>query len=223
MKSIAVVSNKRDAGKTITAINLAFGLCKNQKDVLLVDADEHGKINFYLGARDRNTLHDALTGKINLAQAIYLHPAGVRIVPSVMNNYNEHTINIRDAINDLKDRAKVVVVNAPIENANLKNVLEASDEVLFVTESNVNSIKYINELMRKVNADGKTILGLVLTKAGTEDYSAYAAKLTGFPVLAVIPKEDSVVKSLESKTPLIMIEGESMASAEYEKLAFLFS
>jgi len=62
MKSIAVVSNRRNSGKTVTQSILLWHETKWER-CNLIDADEQAKINFYLGARERNTFDDVLKGK----------------------------------------------------------------------------------------------------------------------------------------------------------------
>ncbi len=223
MKSIAVVSNRRNSGKTTTAVNLAIGISQNGKDVILVDADEHAKINYYLGAKDRNTLDHVLRGQKDIMEALYLHPSGIRIVPSIINKYSEHKMHIRGPIEDLKTKTNVVIINAPIEEVNLNKVLDASDEVLFVCPSEPYSIKNINETIKNVHAKGKTIVGLVLTRKGSRDYSAEAHKLTGVPILSSISEDSHIDLAIKHNSPLILMKNKSKAAKDYEKLAKFFT
>lgn len=223
MKSIAVVSNRRNSGKTTTAINLAIGISQNGKDVILVDADEHAKINYYLGAKDRNLLDHVLRGEKDVMEALYLHPSGIRIVPSIINKYREHKIHIRTPIEDLKTKTDIIVINAPVEELNLNKVLDATDEVLFVCPAEPYSIKDINETIRKVHAKGKTVVGLVLTRKGKLDYSNEAHKLTGIPILSSISEDNYVDLAIKQNAPLILLKNKSKAAKDYEKLAKFFT
>ncbi|MDP2749222.1 MAG: AAA family ATPase [Nanoarchaeota archaeon] len=223
MKAIAIVSNKRNSGKTTTAINLAFGIANIGKDTILIDADEHAKINFYLGPRERNTLDEVLSGKRDIIEATYLHPSGIRIIPSILNRYDKHKVHIKDIIDELKTKTKVLVINSPVEYKNMDMVLHASDEVLLVSLADKYSIKSLKELSEKIESDGKNIIGIVLTKNGKEDYSEYVEKLTGHPVLSVIPEDIKFNQALEQKTPLILMPDKNKAIKSYEKLANMFA
>ncbi len=222
MKTLAVVSSRRNSGKTVTAINLAIGLNNNGRNTILLDADEQAKINFYLGHKERNTLNDVLNGKKDIIEALYLHPTGIRIVPSVINSYKTHTLHIKKPLGELKRMSDIIVVNAPVEYENLKKVLEASDEVLFVSAAEHYALRETKELIDKVDKEDKTILGMVLTKANNVDYSNAAAKFTGKPVLAIIPEDNTIRDSINKKVPLLFAGRKSKALKEYDKLTKLF-
>src|SRR3989338_4734544 len=83
-KFIAIASGKGGVGKTTTALNLGTALSNFGKDVVVVDANlSTPHISLHLGSpKLRVTLNDSLKGIVNIKDTAYLHPSGVRIIPS---------------------------------------------------------------------------------------------------------------------------------------------
>jgi len=73
LKTIAVINNKGGVGKTTTAVNVAAGLARRGRSVLLVDLDSQGSASLSLG-EDRNDLApsvaDALYDRVAIEEAI---------------------------------------------------------------------------------------------------------------------------------------------------------
>jgi septum site-determining protein MinD len=81
---IAVISGKGGVGKTTTAINLGTALNKFGKDVIIVDANlTTPNVGLHLGAPIVPVnLNHVLLGKAKVADAVYEHESGTKIVPS---------------------------------------------------------------------------------------------------------------------------------------------
>ena len=60
MKIISIVNPKGGAGKTVSAINIAYALKNKEKKVLLIDTDPRGAIASYLNIKNDNTIFEAL-------------------------------------------------------------------------------------------------------------------------------------------------------------------
>ena len=60
MKIISIVNPKGGAGKTVSAINIAYALKNKGKKVLLIDTDPRGAIASYLNIKKDNTIFEAL-------------------------------------------------------------------------------------------------------------------------------------------------------------------
>ena len=60
MKTIAVVIPKGGAGKTVSAINIAYALQRNNKKVLLIDTDPSCSIETYFNIENENNLHELI-------------------------------------------------------------------------------------------------------------------------------------------------------------------
>lgn len=60
MKIISIVNPKGGAGKTVTAVNVAYALKNREKKVLLIDTDPRGAIATYLAIENKNTILEAI-------------------------------------------------------------------------------------------------------------------------------------------------------------------
>jgi len=60
MKVISIVNPKGGAGKTVTAVNLAYAMSLKGKKVLLIDTDPRNSISTYLNLKNDNTIFDLI-------------------------------------------------------------------------------------------------------------------------------------------------------------------
>lgn len=70
MRTICLINNKGGVAKTTTAINLAAGLSRKDRKVLLIDLDPQSNVDLSLQGGAEYTILDVLTGKIGLNEAI---------------------------------------------------------------------------------------------------------------------------------------------------------
>lgn len=80
---ITVTSGKGGVGKTNVVANLAVGLARVGKRVLVLDADLGlGNIDVLLGLVPRYTLEHVLCGSCHLSDIIIQGPAGIQVLPA---------------------------------------------------------------------------------------------------------------------------------------------
>ena len=70
MRKICVINQKGGVGKTTTALNLAAGLSRFDKKVLLVDLDPHSNIALSMNVESSYTSYDYLFDGIILSECI---------------------------------------------------------------------------------------------------------------------------------------------------------
>ncbi len=71
MRRIAVAMAKGGVGKTTTAVNLAHGLARLGRKVLIVDSDTQGQVAKFLGVKPRYGLYEFITGKDEKGTTMY--------------------------------------------------------------------------------------------------------------------------------------------------------
>jgi chromosome partitioning protein len=85
MRAIVVSNFKGGVGKTTTAVNLAHGLTRLGKRVLLVDADPQGNATKSLGVSGAVTLYEVLVQDRNATDAICHARDGLDMIPGNRN------------------------------------------------------------------------------------------------------------------------------------------
>lgn len=80
---ICVVSGKGGVGKSNLSVNVSIELSKQNKRVLVMDADLGlANIDILLGLRVKKTMADVLDGKSDINDILLTGPAGIKIIPS---------------------------------------------------------------------------------------------------------------------------------------------
>lgn len=85
MRKICIFNYKGGVGKTTTAINLAAGLSRQDRRVLLVDLDPQGNIDASLKVNSEYDLYDAITKKLPLQTCIVNVAKNLDIITSKEN------------------------------------------------------------------------------------------------------------------------------------------
>jgi flagellar biosynthesis protein FlhG len=80
---VAVTSGKGGVGKSNIVVNLGLALARQGLKVLLIDADLGlANLDILLGLTPRFTIHEVLSHRQPLAEAIVPGPEGVKILPA---------------------------------------------------------------------------------------------------------------------------------------------
>ena len=194
-KIISVANQKGGVGKTTTALNIAAGLVKVEKRVLLIDFDPQGNLSQYLGYEpdDRPTIGDlmsrAVTGTATpLTDAIRRSPEGIDYIPSNISlssaDFFLITAMSREQVlkKVLSDPAVqaydyVIIDCLPSLGILLVNALAASDSILIPVQAQKFALDGLDLLlgiykMVKSNINpGLQIDGVLLTMADNTNMS----------------------------------------------------
>jgi len=232
VRIIGVVSGKGGVGKTTVVANLGATLSNNfKKDVIIVDCNiTTSHLGLYIGMYYCPvTLNDVLSGRAEIKTAIYEHLSGLRLIPASLSLEDLKGVDItklRDALNKLTSifgKTDIILLDAaPGLGREALATLKASDEVIFVTTPYVPSIVDIIKCKQIAEESNVKSLGIVLNMAFKEKHELTVKEveeLTELPVIATIPFDKEVLRSLSIRVPVVLLNEKSRASKEIIKLA----
>ena len=236
---ITVMIRKGGSAKTTTAINLAKGLAKQGKRVLLIDADSQGNVGMALGiAEDEQNLAGVLGGKVKLTEAIK-ETAGLYLLMSG-SNLSEYEARLTAQVNlyafkmifdTLRPMYDFIVIDTPPSDGVItRNALVASDYALIPAQAQTLAVKGIGQAidlvqtMTQVNPNLK-LLGVLPTmvQANTNVGNTFLTYMKNFYADYLLPYPIPLtIKASESQLagiPLVDYAESSSASQAYTDLA----
>ncbi len=232
---ISIFSAKGGVGKTAISSNLSFALAsKFRRNVALVDCNiSTPHLALCLGIyHPKLTLNDYLRGEITLDQAVttstinYTIPEGMKFVPAAIelnDVIKTSPEQFKAALNDVFHDSEIVFLDAaPGLGREALLSLKVSDEVLFVATPHIPSVIDVTKSLRLVQRVGAKPLGVVLNRVRSRKYEIgrqEAEQILDLPILGVIPEDESVLKSMNSKIPVVMSDGNLPVSQAFFELA----
>tara|TARA_Y100000310_G_C20629010_1_gene787555 strand:+ start:528 stop:1277 length:750 start_codon:yes stop_codon:yes gene_type:complete len=226
-RSVGIVSGKGGVAKTTTAINLAAAMAYFGRDVVLVDGNlSTPNVGLHLGVNSVPiNLHDVLKGKNAITEAVYMHPAGIKIIPAGLSLGDFSGVDPRklgEALPALDGLTDLVIVDGAAGLGNeCFSVIEAVDDILIVAHPELPALTDALKTIKVAEKMGKNVKGVVLTRAGNNyDLSVKAVEdLLEKRVLAVIPDDRSMRESLIKKDAVVFTHPKSKGAVAYKKLA----
>lgn len=226
---IAIASGKGGVGKTTTTVNLGAALTQFNKNIIIVDANlTTPNIGLHLGMHGpMTTLNDVLEKKASIVDAIHVHtPSGMRIIPAAMNLSHLKTTKpdrLWDVVLDLFGSADIVLLDTPAGlEKGAKSVLEVGEEVLIVTNPELPAVTDALKTTRIACQSGARVIGAVVNKVRKEHGEMRKDLIEStldLPVIAMIPHDDEVRKSIRLKGPVVLRKPNSPATRAFKKLA----
>ncbi len=221
---IGIVSGKGGTGKTMVATNLALSLRQMNKEVTLIDADTTAaNVGLRLGQYSfENEIQDVLEGKVKPKEAVYELDSGLKLMPSSIS-YEEVLIDNKGLKRILRSMRGTIIVDSPpgmCEDA--LSVMRACDEVLIVANPEIPTITNVLKLIKIAKDIGKDVVGIVLNRVEGKKYELTPSEveiMCEAPVLAKVPEDINVKKSLFETQPLLTYDPISPSSVEIRKLA----
>lgn len=198
-KVIAIANQKGGVGKTTTSINLATGLSKKGKTVLLIDLDPQGNSSKGLGCeigRKDITIRDAMIKIVN-KEEIYIDYGiiktnGVSLMPSnplfseMDVRFNAMPLGrervLKKYVDKVRDSYDYIIIDcAPALNTTTMNALVAADEVIIPTEADEFACMGIGQILSFIqqlvlegyNPNLKVAGILFVKKKNTKIYNKY--------------------------------------------------
>ncbi len=191
-KVIAVANQKGGVGKTAIASNLGVGLARNDKKVLVIDADPQGNLTSSLGVDNAdemdNTLASFIEREINEEQVdpefyILHNNEGVDLMPCniklagmdymIMNALSrEHLLSA--FVEDVRDTYDYILIDcSPSLNLVTINVLTAADSVIIPVEASYLSMTGLQQLLTSIGSTKRKlnrkleVEGIIINKVNT--------------------------------------------------------
>jgi len=224
LKVIGIVSGKGGVGKTVTIINLGLALHEIGYEVILTDTDvTASNLGLQLGFYSFPvTLQNVLKKEADIFKAIYLHQSGLKIIPSSIS-MTQLNVNLSKLKNSLKELDGLMLVDSPPGlNKDALDVINSSDELIIVTNPEIPAVANATKVIEVVKSKDKNILGIVVNRYKGKSYELKPCEIEeicGVPIIAVIPEDSNVKKSLFKKMPLLTYNPYSPAAIEFRKLA----
>ncbi|MBR9679788.1 MAG: P-loop NTPase [Candidatus Altiarchaeota archaeon] len=221
---IGIMSGKGGVGKTTISVNLALAMHRLGEDVMVVDADlRNPSLGLHLGVFDYDlTLHDVLEKDMPLIEALYIHPTGLKFVPS---HVSLHYLNIEPskmlkAFSDVY--ATTIIDSPPGLGDDALAVMQTCDEAIVVTTPHLPDVAGALRTIEVAKAMGVRIMGIILNSVKGKGYEVTAAELeavSGVRVLQTIPWDSEIPKSISLKTPVIEHNQVASSSIAFYEMA----
>jgi cell division ATPase MinD len=226
---ISIVSGKGGVGKTTLGLNIGASLAKHfKKNVTLIDCNvTTSHVGLYLGMYYCPiTLNKVLRGEYEMEEAINEHYSGMKVVPASLSLTDLEGVDVTEIRNKLKglmnDNDIILLDASPGLGREGVASMRASDEVLYVTNPYIPFVMDIVRCQEIAKEIGVRPIGIVVNMVNNKKYEMSKSEieeLTKLPVIATIPHDKNVHRSLTLKMPVVLFKPYSAASKEIVKLS----
>jgi septum site-determining protein MinD len=225
---ICVSSGKGGTGKTTVTSNIGAALTQFGSDTIVLDANlTNPNLGFHLGIPlYPKTLHDVLKGEAHITEAMYIHNSGLRVVPaglSIEDLLDTTPDNLSDVLLDAVGEPDYVLIDsaAGLGNESI-SAIEASDEVLLVTNPNLPAVTDALKTVNIAEEAGTDIIGVVLNRQKNHDSELDAEEvesMIGHEVLMEVPEHDKFQEALSVKKPVVHHSPDHHVSERFKGVA----
>lgn len=225
---VCVSGGKGGTGKTTVTSNLGAALTGFGSDTIVLDGNlTNPNLGFHLGIPlYPKTLHDVLKGDAHITEAMYIHNSGLRVVPaglSIDDLVDTSPENLSDVLLDAVGEPDFVLVDSAAGLGNeAVSAIEASDEVLVVTNPNLPAVTDGLKTVNLAEDAGTDVLGVVVNRKNGHDSELNAEEvesMIGHPVVAEIPEHEKVQEALAVKKPVVHHAPDHHVSERFKGLA----
>ncbi len=225
---IVFTSGKGGVGKTTMATNIAAALHKYGKKVLLVDANvTTPNVSILLGMPKLPiTLHDVLSKKAKIREAIYIHPSGLKVLPSGLSMRDmkkRKRIEVAQALNDIIGEFDYVIIDSAAGLGNEARIaIEAGDEVIVVTNPEIHALTDALKAVEFSKELGIYPTGVILNRVAGKKYEISVDNVEKFlevKVIGIVPEDEHVRRAISAKKPVVYAYPKCSASRAIKRIA----
>ena len=237
VRVIAVSSGKGGVGKTNVSINLAVGLVKEGKSVMVMDADlGMANIDIMLGLRPKYDLYHVITGEKTLQDVIVEGPMGIKIVPASSGigrmadlSVTEHAGLIR-AFGELSEMVDVLIIDTAAGiSESVTSFSKAAQEIIVVVCDEPASLTDAYGLIKVLSQEHGIKRFQVLAnmvddvKHGKKLYAKLAAVADDFLEISLgylgsIPMDEKLRDAVKKQTPVLQSFPHSASGLAFQSL-----
>jgi septum site-determining protein MinD len=227
-KIITITSGKGGVGKTTTAINLGAALNSFGKEVIILDANlTTPNVGLHFGAPIVPiTLNHVLQGRAKIAEALYEHPSGTKIIPSslsIKELKNVDLAGLKEIGKKLKKMADFVILDSAAGlGQEALAAIESGEESIIITNPEITAVTDALKTSKIIEQMGGEVKGVIVTRVKglkTEMPIASIRDMLELPILGVIPEDNRVQEALVMKDALIHTHPKSRSSRAYRTIA----
>ncbi len=161
-KVISVFNQKGGVGKTTVSINIAAGLSRKNKKVLLLDIDPQSNCSSGISAEDIDKgIYELLSGEIGLEEVIIKINKNLDLLPSTSDlaalplEANEESSDynlLKDSISGVLDDYDYIIIDCPPALGILSiNSLVASDGIIVPIQTEYFALEGVSKLMETID------------------------------------------------------------------------
>jgi septum site-determining protein MinD len=227
-KIIAVVSGKGGVGKTTFVVNIGIALQQLGKKVCLVDTNvTTANLGLHFGITSYPiTLNEILGSRLSLLGALFLHWSNVSIIPGSLSLEEISVKNMWKLRRKIKEVERyfdfVILDSAPGLEELARVAIKSADEIIIVTNPEITAITDALRVRKYAKRKKIPIKGVVINKVRNKKFEfkeKEIEKVLEAEILGTIPYDDSVLKALSNKIPLLLFKPNSSSAKAIKNIA----